>query len=608
MKYDSGTDTRPGRVTASQAEASVCAGRGTLGRRNKGDNLSGFVGGAGRRRLLCVAALVCACVLLAPPGARAADTFNGYQAGNWPAPTLSNSPDCREGTDYTVTVSNTGSPVTVLSIHGGGIEASTSNISAAIASLYGYRRYDFKAHGTTQCLKGQTNADVLHITSTHFDDPRAVSLVGSSSKAVAIHGYSDKRGYERGVICVGGADTPARSTFIAQVRNNAPSWGLYALKPIDAPSAGSGECGDLTGTSSTNIVNRTSGGGGLQLELSKSMRADLANTADPSYDALRNIVYGAISAAMQAAGQWTCSDDWYVTGYYVPREDELPGASEQIYVEGTGNVSFSQNFLNETHTEGWGITRFGWALGFYSGAWHRSDAGPLDASGNLLADGAIAVDRSVIPAGSQVQVSTLPSPWGAKTFRATDTGRNITGKHIDVFTGTGVAAQQETFRITSTGNRLCFASSAAADPSRYGFEDGTQGWQSSGGAVAGVSSSDLHSFYGQRSLAVQILNQPDKQKAYVLSPGVPAGKTITFRVWLGSNSGLTAIQPYVLEGSAGGWRWTGNYKSVSQLRVGEWNAIQVVVPSNATPLYSLGVEFVSDGSAANTVYVDSINW
>ncbi|HKY43310.1 MAG TPA: hypothetical protein VJM50_09460 [Pyrinomonadaceae bacterium] len=144
--------------------------------------------------------------------------------------------------------------------------------------------------------------------------------------------------------------------------------------------------------------------------------------------------------------------------------------------------------------------------------------------------------------------------------------------------------------------------------SRYGFEDGTQGWQSSGGAIAGVSSSNDRSFYGQRSLAVYILNQADTQQAYVLSPGVPAGKTITFRVWLSANSGVSAIQPYVLEGAAGGCRWTGNYKSVGQLRVADWNELQVVVPSNATQLYSLGVEFFSDGSTASTAYIDSINW
>jgi len=162
------------------------------------------------------------------------------------------------------------------------------------------------------------------------------------------------------------------------------------------------------------------------------------------------------STATQTQGQSTCSDGWFITGYYVPREDELPDTSEQITVERVGDISFSQKFLTEIRTEGWGITRFGWALGYYSNAWHRSDAGALDASGNPLTVGAIAIDRSVIPRGANVQIATLPSPWASKTFRATDVGNGIVGQHIDVFTGIGLAAEQETFRITSNNNRVCF--------------------------------------------------------------------------------------------------------------------------------------------------------
>ena len=166
------------------------------------------------------------------------------------------------------------------------------------------------------------------------------------------------------------------------------------------------------------------------------------------------------SAATQTPGQSTCSEGWYITGYYVPREDELPDTTEQITVERVGDISFSQKFLNEIRTEGWGVTRFGWALGYYSNGWHRSDAGALDASGNPLTVGAIAIDRSVIPRGANVQIATLPSPWASKTFRATGVGNGIVGQHIDVFTGIGLAAEQETFRITSNNNRVCFGSNA----------------------------------------------------------------------------------------------------------------------------------------------------
>nr|AUN35710.1 hypothetical protein [uncultured bacterium] len=168
----------------------------------------------------------------------------------------------------------------------------------------------------------------------------------------------------------------------------------------------------------------------------------------------------------QTQSKSTCSEGWYITGYYIPREDELPGDTEEINVERVGNLSFSQEFLNETRTEGWGITRFGWALGYYSGGWHRSDSGALDAAGNLLSEGAIAIDRTLIPPGAQVQISTLPSPWSSKTFRATDVGVGITGQHIDVFTGTGRVAEEETFRITSNNNRVCFTTNATKEAVR----------------------------------------------------------------------------------------------------------------------------------------------
>ena len=161
-------------------------------------------------------------------------------------------------------------------------------------------------------------------------------------------------------------------------------------------------------------------------------------------------------AAIQKQGEWSCSNGWYITGYYVPREDELPGDAENIYVERVGNLSFSDEFLGETRMEGWGVTRFGWALGYHSGGWHRSDAGALNAAGNVLKVGEIAIDRSVIPRDAQVQISTLPTPWASTIFRATDVGVGITGQHIDVFTGAGRTAEEETFRITSNDNKVCF--------------------------------------------------------------------------------------------------------------------------------------------------------
>ena len=93
------------------------------------------------------------------------------------------------------------------------------------------------------------------------------------------------------------------------------------------------------------------------------------------------------------------------------------------------------------------------------------------------------------------------------------------------------------------------------------------------------------------------------------APSTPAGATVTFHVWFPAGSPITAVQPYVLQGAAGGWTWTGNWQAATSLQAGQWNTIRVAVPSNAvTPLDSLGVQFTTNASWSGAAYVDSIGW
>jgi hypothetical protein len=96
--------------------------------------------------------------------------------------------------------------------------------------------------------------------------------------------------------------------------------------------------------------------------------------------------------------------------------------------------------------------------------------------------------------------------------------------------------------------------------------------------------------------------------ARVSTPGVPAGATVTYRVWIPSGSRIGAIQPYVLQGAAGGWTWTGAYRSSSQLTANAWNTVTVTVPSNAAALHELGVQFITNATWSGTAYVDSVTW
>jgi N-acetylmuramoyl-L-alanine amidase len=149
----------------------------------------------------------------------------------------------------------------------------------------------------------------------------------------------------------------------------------------------------------------------------------------------------------------SCSEGWYVTGFYTPGEEQFNGAATRIEVRGHGPEDFPADFLGQVMMEGWGLTRHGWYLG-WERAWLKGDAA-LNARGGPLKKGSLAVDRSMIPMGTRVRIPSLKTPWDAQDFVADDTGNAIVGKHVDVYCGAGAEAEKETYRITSHNQRVC---------------------------------------------------------------------------------------------------------------------------------------------------------
>jgi hypothetical protein len=149
----------------------------------------------------------------------------------------------------------------------------------------------------------------------------------------------------------------------------------------------------------------------------------------------------------------------------------------------------------------------------------------------------------------------------------------------------------------------------AGDPSVYHFETSGQGWTSSGGMITGVARSTDRAFAGTASVKVTINGSAGTQQARVGAPTTPAGKVVTFHVWLPANSPISAVQPYVLEGASGGWRWTGNWQPASALTKAAWNTIRVTVPAAAvTPLAELGVQFATTSKWTGAAYLDAVSW
>jgi 3D (Asp-Asp-Asp) domain-containing protein len=148
-----------------------------------------------------------------------------------------------------------------------------------------------------------------------------------------------------------------------------------------------------------------------------------------------------------------CTSGWYITGYFTPAESDYSGRLVTIGIDGT-TYEFREDFVEEIRTEGWGRTDFGKYLGWYGGSFHLSEK-PLDAKGNELVVNTVAVDPSLIASDSKITIPSLPEPWDALVFTGSDTGTTIVGKHVDVYTGEGKAAHNETYRITGHDNVVC---------------------------------------------------------------------------------------------------------------------------------------------------------
>ncbi|MGD9544576.1 MAG: poly-gamma-glutamate hydrolase family protein [Methylocystis sp.] len=161
-----------------------------------------------------------------------------------------------EGVDYRIRVEDRASPFVILAPHGGWIEPGTSEIAAAIAaerlSLY--------------CFEGLTSRSSgarLHVTSTRFDEPRALRLVAASEVAVGVHGRKDMG--DQASIWVGGLHERLRDAICEAL----------ATSGFTAKVVGGGH--RLSGRDPANICNRGRRGAGVQLELPKALRIAIVN-------------------------------------------------------------------------------------------------------------------------------------------------------------------------------------------------------------------------------------------------------------------------------------------------------------------------------------------
>lgn len=139
------------------------------------------------------------------------------------------------------------STTVVIALHGGGIESGTSEIAEAIAGT-DFCFYVFE--GT----KSRGNGS-LHITSTHFDEPRCLALISAADLVVAIHGESENHE----AVYLGGLN----KVYVGRMRETLVRHG-FRVKMDAKPS--------LRGLDPINVCNRNRLQAGVQVELSRGYR------------------------------------------------------------------------------------------------------------------------------------------------------------------------------------------------------------------------------------------------------------------------------------------------------------------------------------------------
>jgi phage replication-related protein YjqB (UPF0714/DUF867 family) len=154
----------------------------------------------------------------------------------------------REGTDYKIRYEDRGGKILILAPHGGGIERGTSELTMAIAGE-NLSYYVFDA-----LLPKASQSQELHITSTNFNEPKCLELIGNIQTSLAIHGCVGREP----IIYVGGSDDEMKNILVGKLKKK--------VYPVQIGT------GDYTGSFSTNICNRTRSRKGVQLELSNGFR------------------------------------------------------------------------------------------------------------------------------------------------------------------------------------------------------------------------------------------------------------------------------------------------------------------------------------------------
>lgn len=154
---------------------------------------------------------------------------------------------CEPSVAYAISHHQTGSSTAIVAPHGGGIEPGTSELCLQIAGE------DLSWYRFEGC-KAAHNGD-LHITSSNFDEPTCLELIGASRRVLTIHGERS----EENVVYIGGLHRLTIEVLLTSLDAAG-----FVVRQHENPN--------LQGQSARNICNLGQLRQGVQLEIAKGLR------------------------------------------------------------------------------------------------------------------------------------------------------------------------------------------------------------------------------------------------------------------------------------------------------------------------------------------------
>jgi phage replication-related protein YjqB (UPF0714/DUF867 family) len=159
--------------------------------------------------------------------------------------------------DHQIETNAAGSAIAVIAIHGGKIERGTTELAYALSSRNHYNYYSYLG------VKSKGNA-ALHIASDQFAEPTALKIISPAATTLSIHGCSGISEFTY----IGGRDTELGNRIKEALLK-------YGFTVLTTPKY-------LAGLSPHNIANRNKSGSGVQLEISRGLRARFLAADDDS--------------------------------------------------------------------------------------------------------------------------------------------------------------------------------------------------------------------------------------------------------------------------------------------------------------------------------------